>query len=388
MPLLLNQSSSKNTSLTKHGAHKVAMLLRKVPYQDVLHNVFYHDEDVRIDISASQAKKNLSAYTGVVPDFWGDAVALNSKKAIDALVLFAIVCSHSELLKALIRGASALPFKGVVRRSVILDEKSFTNFKNNVDELGFATEATTTAVSYDFTPLFNITGVSTIARQILESKLVHNGWNGATSLVAEAIDNQLHRAFAVPENLFIDWLINDTLIAPSLFSNTTTGEDKKFFADEIELTGAWANEAFAFVPGHTKRKVGTVSSTRTAAEIDMELLHNEMQDKLYNQLVAAHGAANVATELATGVGTSIDVATQSGDGGLVLYEIKTATSVKACIRQALPQLLEYAYWPSASKKIDKLIIVGPPCATAESERYLETLRSHHNLPIYYEQYQG
>lgn len=171
-------------------------------------------------------------------------------------------------------------------------------------------------------------------------------------------------------------------------SNATTGEDKKFFADEIELTAPQANEAFAFLPGHTKRKVGTVSSTRTAAEIDMELLHNEMQDKLYNQLVAVHGAANVATELPTGGGTSIDAATQGDDGGLVLYEIKTATSVKACIRQALPQLLEYAYWPSASKKIDKLIIVGPPCATAESERYLETLRNHHNLPIYYEQYQG
>jgi len=63
-------------------------------------------------------------------------------------------------------------------------------------------------------------------------------------------------------------------------------------------------------------------------------------------------------KLPNGIGGRIDTVV-SQDGGYWFYEIKTAMSARACIRDALAQLLEYAYWPGA-REASRLIIVGEP----------------------------
>ena len=70
---------------------------------------------------------------------------------------------------------------------------------------------------------------------------------------------------------------------------------------------------------------------------------------------------------------------------ITFYEIKTGTSVRASIRQAIPQLLEYAYW-SAEKRADELVIVSHLKITGAAKKYLKFLRDQFNVPLSYKQF--
>ena len=108
-----------------------------------------------------------------------------------------------------------------------------------------------------------------------------------------------------------------------------------------------------------------------------------MQTKLYEQLVGLHGVDCVGTENESGSGTAIDLVVQTTKFRW-FYEIKTADSVRICIRQAIPQLLEYAYWQRDINRVDKLIIVGPVDLTTDGEAYLKFLRDTFNVQLHYE----
>lgn len=80
----------------------------------------------------------------------------------------------------------------------------------------------------------------------------------------------------------------------------------------------------------------------------------------------------------------MDVVVRRG-GNFWFYEIKTAMSARACIREALAQLLEYSFWPGA-QQAEKLIIVGEPSLDEQSEQYLAMLRKQFSLPLEYHQF--
>ena len=84
-------------------------------------------------------------------------------------------------------------------------------------------------------------------------------------------------------------------------------------------------------------------------------------------------------------GTTIDGLATRYDDEVTFYEIKTGSSVRSSIRQALPQLLEYAFWPE-EQRADKLIIVSQLPITADAKRYLRFLRKQFKLPISYKQF--
>ena len=62
----------------------------------------------------------------------------------------------------------------------------------------------------------------------------------------------------------------------------------------------------------------------------------------WRQLASQYGKDNVGAENASGIGTRIDVLVRRGNE-YWFYEIKTAQSPRACLRQAVGQLLEYAF---------------------------------------------
>lgn len=70
---------------------------------------------------------------------------------------------------------------------------------------------------------------------------------------------------------------------------------------------------------------------------------------------------------------------------LWFYEIKVAPSLKACVRQAIPQLLEYAYWRQNKIVVGRLYVAAHFKPTKEVTDYLELLRTRFSVPIYYEQ---
>jgi hypothetical protein len=140
---------------------------------------------------------------------------------------------------------------------------------------------------------------------------------------------------------------------------------------------------FQFRPGH-KSKASTTTADYAHQELDLTLRHNDMQEILYRRLVLRHGAENVGTEHPTGLGTRVDAVVRTSRNHYSFYEIKTRLSARACIREALGQLLEYAYWPGA-QATDQLIVIGEPALDEEARTYLAELQARFSLPVSYEQ---
>lgn len=151
-----------------------------------------------------------------------------------------------------------------------------------------------------------------------------------------------------------------------------------------ELTEAAAGEVgFNFRPGVAERAPSATASL-VERELNITLKHNLLQATLCRQLVAEHGADNVRSEQPSGLGTIIDVVLRLRPDEYWYYEIKTAISPRACLRQALGQLLEYAYWPGA-REASRLIICGESPLDADGQKYVDELKRRFQLPISYEQ---
>lgn len=110
-------------------------------------------------------------------------------------------------------------------------------------------------------------------------------------------------------------------------------------------------------------------------------LHDELKEKLYLQLTQKYGTDNVGTEVSIGH-KKIDLVVKNQDS-YDLYEIKTNQEVRICIREAMGQIIDYAFF-ECKDKIGKMTIVGPTQISQEASEYLKNIRNKHNLPIYYD----
>ncbi len=138
-----------------------------------------------------------------------------------------------------------------------------------------------------------------------------------------------------------------------------------------------------FEPGCSVKKVAT-SATLPAQRLDVFLRHNQIQLGVYAFLASKYGHASVGTENRTGTGNRVDVVVQSGEF-FAYYEIKTDLSARACVRAALAQLLEYSFWPSATRA-RHLVIVGEPELDTLTRQFLARLRDTFALPLFYARY--
>ena len=140
---------------------------------------------------------------------------------------------------------------------------------------------------------------------------------------------------------------------------------------------------FRFKSGIGERKTGTTQA-RSSMLSDIDLRHNKIQEMLCDRLVTEHGANNVGAENISPSGGRIDVVVRH-EGGYSFYEIKTGWSPRECLRAALGQLLEYAFWkPSLDAAVTDLIVVGEANLDEDGERYLALLQERFGLPIKYE----
>jgi hypothetical protein len=153
----------------------------------------------------------------------------------------------------------------------------------------------------------------------------------------------------------------------------------------VESQGATApvplpKTGFSFEAG-ASRKVKTAKATHSEKELDLDLRHNLLQESLYQRLASKHGKDNVRTEQPSGVGTLIDIVVQMNDK-YWFYEIKTALTARACLREAIGQLLEYGFWPGAQEPT-RFIVVGESSLDKDGQEYLSRLREHFSMPIEY-----
>ena len=143
------------------------------------------------------------------------------------------------------------------------------------------------------------------------------------------------------------------------------------------------SNTFIFKPGHNPGKNKTVTKSKGGKK-DKSLFHNEMQTKIFLLLEANYKKGNVGTENDLGYQTKVDIVVKDKNG-FVFYEIKTSQTAKAAIREAIGQILEYAFWPD-KKYAKKLVIIAPPTPTSDAKIYIKRLRKEFSLPIYYQQF--
>ncbi len=305
-----------------------------------------------------------------------DEARMHGDTFVEQLVFLAIASSHHQLLSALQAGASETKYVGRINKGDAIDGKAFTNFKHTLVELGLSTADSAKYVEYDFTKLFRTPKLNTFAAKLWMLKLKTARWNGKNELVDELVQLGFPQAFAIDEKSFRTWFETGNA-APGAM----TPADEDFFNTD---TPTKPSKPFKFKSGHNPKKTGVVKVGVSKAEAEAELRHNKIQTLLYNNLCAIHGRKFVGTENGTGSGTSIDLVVETPKFRW-FYEIKTSDSVRACIRQAIPQLLEYAYWQCDASTADKLIVVGPSAITPDAEKYLSFLQKTFKLELFYEQ---
>ncbi|AYH27066.1 MULTISPECIES: hypothetical protein [Pectobacterium] len=144
------------------------------------------------------------------------------------------------------------------------------------------------------------------------------------------------------------------------------------------------NNTFDFVSGNNDKK-GTGNRRNSGIDIEIEYLHNDIQSGIYNSLCLEYGSENVGTENNTGYNSRVDIVVRLNKSSFYFYEIKTNTSVLACIREAIGQVIEYVHFRDNPVNVDKMFIIGIYPPNEDEVRYMKTLREEYNIPIYYRQ---
>lgn len=359
-------------SLTKHNAHKIARLLKNYGASEVFARLG------EVEADASQARKNLSTFSDdALPNVWAKAQRLGPD-AVDALVLLALIFSHRDLINAMTDASDRNGFIGRIERDKQLVGKAYTNFVRWIDQLGYATRIDYEAVTFNLKNMFRIPGFGPLVSDLIALKLTEAKWDNSNSVADEAATQNFHRVFGVKKSELREWLNSGA--QPAAATPVLTPKDAEFFGEETEGSSPGV---FVFRPGHQERDVEPVTIA-ASPKSKANRLHNDIQNKLYAHLKAVLGAKHVGTEIDTGSGTSIDLVTQL-KGSTTFYEIKTGASVRASIRQALPQLLEYAFWPAHRRAVELIIVSHLPVTKAAS-RYVAFLRNEFGLPIAYRQF--
>ena len=131
------------------------------------------------------------------------------------------------------------------------------------------------------------------------------------------------------------------------------------------------------IPDPTHSEEAYLRAAQHATQVDPK--HKRLQNRLYCALCKQYGADAVQYEQ-----DFVDLKVTSPDGD-TFFEIKTDSSAKRCIRNAIGQLLEYSCYPAA-ERANRLVVVGDASASSDDIKYLGYLRLHYSIPIFYAQF--
>lgn len=107
--------------------------------------------------------------------------------------------------------------------------------------------------------------------------------------------------------------------------------------------------------------------------------HNRIQNAVKKLLLSSGEYSSVVLEE-----NSVDLIGKTTTGETHYFEVKTAPAKKS-IREALGQIMEYAYYPD-EKRADKLIIIAPEQADKYDIRYIHHLRELFGIPVWFRYY--
>lgn len=138
---------------------------------------------------------------------------------------------------------------------------------------------------------------------------------------------------------------------------------------------------FVFQPGFRTEETDIDVKNGSSRRSHISKRHPVIQKALYDYLVKEYGKENVGTENLTPIGTEIDIVAKHGDE-YDLYEIKTISDIRLCIRESLSQLLEYGLYHT-DIKVRNYYIVGSIVLTDDAQKYLNALRKKYHIPVNY-----
>jgi hypothetical protein len=131
-------------------------------------------------------------------------------------------------------------------------------------------------------------------------------------------------------------------------------------------------------PLQKDKPTSTMMRTMKAAR-NMELVENQMENELAAHLRARYGRDHVTRQA-----DFVDLTVERG-GRRTIIEIKSATIARRAIREALGQLLDYAYFEEPAA-VRELVVVGRGPLLSRDKTYLATLTKRFRLPITYRRY--
>lgn len=135
-----------------------------------------------------------------------------------------------------------------------------------------------------------------------------------------------------------------------------------------------------FKAGHTAR-VDNAYVDLPATQRQVWLRHNKLQTELF-RLLDNEFKGCVGTEQSSGSGGYADALVRLSDDRCFLYEIKIAPTAARAVREALGQLLEYAYRPK-SLEPEKMVIVAEPELDPDTAHFIQRLNTQFGLRLEY-----
>ena len=125
------------------------------------------------------------------------------------------------------------------------------------------------------------------------------------------------------------------------------------------------------------------TSERAPRTVESRNIHNQLSNALRSYLAQRY-PNSVSREHRSGMGnTRIDMVAKI-QGQIIFYEIKSYNNIKACIRDAIGQLMEYSYWPNQNNASKLIVISQKLKGIEEAKAYMENVRALTGLPIYYQ----
>jgi hypothetical protein len=148
--------------------------------------------------------------------------------------------------------------------------------------------------------------------------------------------------------------------------------------DEAKIGAEARSRANRRNAGSSELPVTKSFKRRAVAEVECTPEHARMQAKLMRELHTEYPEAQVVRER-----DFIDVSVQT-DAELLLFEIKSDLEPRTVIRQALGQILEYAFHPTRHHAQPvRLVIVGRRVLSTMDKAYLRRLQEDFRLPLEY-----
>ncbi|HEY2392369.1 MAG TPA: hypothetical protein VGK22_14435 [Candidatus Angelobacter sp.] len=112
--------------------------------------------------------------------------------------------------------------------------------------------------------------------------------------------------------------------------------------------------------------------------VTYDRIHDDLQANLFKLLQNRFGGSNVEIEA-----DFVDITIRNGTKK-ILVEIKSDGDARVAIRNALGQILEYAYFDNSSKGTKmELVIIAPGIKTSNISEYISRLQTDFRIPISY-----